>query len=83
VLWAVEVSSHRRAPILLTSISRLLACAVVSITMNVGSMHSVAHNRLRSTRIDFDFAFSYGLKQGPSIESSLVERGIAVNGTNA
>jgi hypothetical protein len=51
--------------------------------MDIGGMNCVAHDRLRSTRIHLDVTFPYSLKHSPSIKHRLVERGVAVDGTDA
>jgi hypothetical protein len=50
--------------------------------MNVGGMDCIAHEWLRSARIDLDLALAYSLQHTPRIEYGLIERGIAVDGAD-
>ena len=51
--------------------------------MYIYSRHNIAYDRLCSTGIDFDVPSPYRFQQGASIQSSLVERRIPVDGADA
>lgn len=51
--------------------------------MDVGSMHSVAHDWLGSARVDLHVTSAQGLQYCSRVEGGLIEGGVAMDGTDA
>lgn len=77
-LEVVDVSSSR-----LDRLWQQRDAVEAALAVDVGGMHCVAHNWLRSARVDLYITAPQSFEDGSRVECRLVEGGIAVDGAGA